>query len=161
MLELARISGASRVMVSEPVAVKRQLARDLGADAVVDPLKEKPEEICNQLTDGKGFDTVIEASGNLGAVKQTLSLAGKGGTIVWSAVYPLEAEIAVNHFQMFAKELTIRSVFVSPYSFPRALNILPKLNLKPIISEIIPLQDIEKAFELHKKGNSVKILIKP
>ena len=108
-----------------------------------------------------GFDTVIEVSGNLGAAKQAVSLAGKCGTILWAAVYPDDAEISINPFHMYANELSIRSVFVSPYCFPRALNLLPRLKLDTIISDIIPLQDIEKAFELHKKGRSVKILIKP
>lgn len=160
MLQLARMSGAARVMVSDPVIVKRNIAQDLGADVTVDPIKEDLTALGNKLTDGRGFDTVIEASGNLGAARQTFSLAGPGATIVWAAVYPLESEIPVNPFMMFAKELNIRSVFVSPYSFPRALNLLPKLNLKPIISDIVPLQDIAQAFEMHKKGNSVKILIK-
>jgi hypothetical protein len=115
------------------------------------PLKDDLAGLGSILTDGRGFDTVIEASGNLGAAKQAFSLAGPGGTIVLAAVYPLDAEIPVNPFMMFARELNVCSVFVSPYSFPRALNLLPKLNLKPIISDIMPLQDIEKAFELHKK----------
>jgi (R,R)-butanediol dehydrogenase/meso-butanediol dehydrogenase/diacetyl reductase len=161
VLELARISGAARVLVSEPVARKRQLARKLGADAVVDPLQEDLEEVSRNLTGGRGFDVVIEASGNLGAARQAISLAGKCGTVVWAAVYPKDAEVAVSPFHMFASELTIRSVFLSPYSFHRSLELLPRLDLKPIITDIMPLQDIEKAFELHKRGNSIKILIKP
>ena len=161
LLELALKAGATKVLISEPVAEKRQLARKLGADVVVDPLKEDLEAIAKQLTEGLGFDTVIEASGNLGAAKQAVSLAAKCGTILWAAVYPDDAEISIRPFHMYANELSIRSVFVSPYSFPRAMNLLPKLELNPIISHIIPLQDIEKAFELHKKGKSIKILIKP
>ena len=68
---------------------------------------------------------------------------------------------SVPPFLMYAKELTIRSRLVSPYSFPRALALLPKLELKPLITDIVPLKDIKKAFELHKKGKSIKILIQP
>jgi 2-desacetyl-2-hydroxyethyl bacteriochlorophyllide A dehydrogenase len=161
LLQLAVRSGATRIMVSEPVAMKRQLAQKMGADVVVDPLKENVEEIGAKLTDGRGFDAVLEASGNLGAAKQAFMLAGKCGTIVWVSVYPKDAEVAVKPFHMFANELTIHSTLISPYSFPRSLNLLPKLDLAPLISDIIPLSDITKAFELHKKGNSIKILIKP
>ncbi len=38
---------------------------------------------------------------------------------------------------------------------------LSKLELKPLITDIVPLADIRKAFELHKAGKSIKILIKP
>ena len=127
----------------------------------INTLQENVEQASKRFTDGKGFDVVLEASGNIKAVKQSISLAGKGGTVVWAASYPFEAEVAINPFFMFAKELTVRSVLLSPYSFPRALNMLPKLNLRPLISNIIPLQHIDKAFALHKQGDQIKILIKP
>ncbi len=159
-LELALKSGAARVLVSEPVAEKRQLAKKLGADVVVDPFNENLEEIGKQFTDSRGFDTVIEASGSLEAAKQAISLADNCGTILWAAVYPRDAEVGVRPFYMYAKELTIRAIFTSPYSFPRALNLLPRLDLKPLITHIVPLDDIKKVFELHKEGKAVKILVK-
>ena len=160
-LQVALRAGAARVMVSEPVPGKREVAKKLGADVVVDPLKEDLLAAGKKLTEGRGFDTVIEASGNLGAAKQAISLADNGGTIVWAAVYPKDSEIAVPPFLMYAKELTIRCVWISPYSFPRALNLLSKLELKPLITDIVPLKDIKKAFELHKTGKSIKILVQP
>ena len=160
-LEVALKAGAARALVSEPIAEKRALAKKLGADVVVDPFNENLEEIGKKLTEGRGFDTVIEASGNVKAAKQAITLADNCGTIVWAAVYPKDEEIGVPAFYMYAKELTIRSVFVSPYCFPRAFNLLPKLVLKPRITDIVPLKDIRKAFELHKKGKSIKILVQP
>jgi (R,R)-butanediol dehydrogenase/meso-butanediol dehydrogenase/diacetyl reductase/L-iditol 2-dehydrogenase len=160
-LEVALKAGAARALVSEPIAEKRALAKKLGADVVVDPFNENLEEIGKKLTEGRGFDTVIEASGNVKAAKQAITLADNCGTIVWAAVYPKDEEIGVPAFYMYAKELTIRSVFVSPYCFPRAFNLLPKLELKPLITDIVPLKDIKKAFELHKKGKSIKILVQP
>ncbi len=160
-LEVALKAGAARALVSEPIAEKRALAKKLGADVVVDPFNENLEEIGKKLTEGRGFDTVIEASGNVKAAKQAITLADNCGTIVWAAVYPKDEEIGVPAFYMYAKELTIRSVFVSPYCFPRAFNLLPKLELKPLITDIVPLKDIRKAFELHKKGKSIKILVQP
>jgi len=160
-LEVALKAGAARAMVSEPIAVKRELARRLGADLTVDPLNENIIEAGKKLTDGRGFDTVIDASGNIRAAKEAIYLADNCGTILWAAVYGKDAEIGVPPFLMYAKELTITSTFVSPYSFPRALNLLPKLELKPLITDIVPLKDIAKAFELHRSGKSIKILIKP
>lgn len=153
-------SGATKILLSEPIAEKRQLAKALGADVVVDPIKENLQEIGKQFTDGRGFDSVIEASGNLGAAKQAVPLADRGGIVVWAAVYANGAEVPVVPSYMYSNELTIRSVFLSPYCFPRALNLLSDLDLKPIITDIIPLKDISHAFEVHKQGKSVKILIK-
>jgi len=160
-LEMALHAGAARTLLSEPIAAKRTLARKLGADVVVDPLKEDLLAAGKKLTDGRGFDTVIDASGNIGAAKQCLAMADNGATILWAAVYGKDVEIGVSPFLMYAKELTITSTFVSPYSFPRALAMLPKLEIKPLITDIVPLAEIRKAFELHKAGKSIKILVKP
>jgi (R,R)-butanediol dehydrogenase / meso-butanediol dehydrogenase / diacetyl reductase len=160
-MELALKAGAAKLMVSEPVAEKRALAKKLGADVAVDPLNESLENAAKKLTDGRGFDTVIEASGKLGPARQAINLADKCGTIVWAAVYPADAEISVNPFYMYSNELTIRSVRVAPYSFPRAVNLLAKLDLQPLITDIVFLQDIDKGFALHKNGKSIKILVKP
>ena len=160
-LEMALKAGASRTLLSEPVAEKRALAKKLGADVTVDPFKEDLVEVGKKLTDGRGFDTVIDASGSVAAAKQAVYLADNCGTILWAAVYGKDVEIGVSPFLMYAKELTITSTFVSPYSFPRALSLLPKLELKSLITDIVPLKDIQKAFELHKKGTSIKILIQP
>ena len=160
-LEMALHAGAARTLLSEPIAAKRTLARKLGADVVVDPLKEDLLAASKKLTDGRGFDTVIDASGNIGAAKQCLAMADNGATILWAAVYGKDVEIGVSPFLMYAKERTITSTFVSPYSFPRALAMLPKLEIKPLITDIVPLAEIRKAFELHKAGKSIKILVKP
>jgi (R,R)-butanediol dehydrogenase/meso-butanediol dehydrogenase/diacetyl reductase len=160
-LELAVKAGAARVMVSEPVAEKRQLALKLGADVVVDPFNENLEEAGKKLTDGRGFDSVIEASGSVKAAKQAVFLADRAGTIIWAAVYPGDVEIGVPPFYMYQNELRIQSVKISPYSFPRSLNLLPKLNLKPIITHIVPLAEVDNGFKIHHERKAVKILIQP
>jgi len=160
-LEMALHAGAARTLLSEPVPAKRELAKKLGADVVVDPFNEDLLAAGKKLTDDRGFDTVIDASGNVAAAKQAIDLADRGGTILWAAVYGRDVEIPVSPFIMYARELTITSTFVSPYSFPRALAMLPKLELEPLITDIVPLAEIKRAFELHKAGKSIKILVKP
>jgi len=159
-LEMAIHAGAAKTLLSEPIPGKRTLAKKLGADVVVDPFNEDIIEAGKKLTGGRGFDCVIDASGNIKAARQCIFLADNKGVILWAAVYGKDAEISVPPFLMYAKELTITSTFVSPYSFPRALAMLPKLELKSLITDILPLKDIQEAFELHKTGKSIKILIK-
>lgn len=130
-LEMALKAGASRALVSEPIAAKRELALKLGADVVVDPFTEDIIAAGMRLTDGRGFNTVIDASGNIAAARQAIGLADRGATILWAAVYGQDVEIGVSPFLMYARELTITSTFVSPYSFPRALSLLSKLDLDP------------------------------
>ena len=88
ILQLAIKSGAAKVLVSEPVAEKRKLAKQLGADVVVDPLKEDLLAISNKLTDGRGFNVCIEATGIPAIARQLILLAEGCGTIVWVGTYP-------------------------------------------------------------------------
>jgi 2-desacetyl-2-hydroxyethyl bacteriochlorophyllide A dehydrogenase len=161
VLQVAVRSGAAAVLVSEPVVAKHALARRFGADVVIDPTAEELREAALRLTEGRGFDAVIEASGNMRAARQALELAGKGATVVLGAVYPDDAELPVRPFDLYARELTLRGSWISPYSFSRSMGLLGSLDVEPLISEILPLDEIETAFELHKQGNAVKILIRP
>jgi 2-desacetyl-2-hydroxyethyl bacteriochlorophyllide A dehydrogenase len=161
LLQMAVHSGAARVLVSEPIASKRKLAEEMGADITVNPLKDDIQAAANKLTEGRGFDTVIDASGRPDVAKLSLSLAARCGTVLWSAVYPGGAEIGVSPLDIMRNEISIHANFLSPYAFPRSIAMMPRLQLEPLITDIIPLADIHKAFEIHKKGQAIKILIKP
>ena len=160
MLQLAIKSGASKVLISEPIAEKRKLAKRLGADVAVDPLKEDLLDIANRFTDGRGFNVCIEATGIPDVASQLILLAEDCGTIVWSATYPDGSDVRVPIDYMFSKELSIHSVKLAPYSFSRALQMLPKLDLKPLIT-VYALEEVVKAFEAHKMGKDVKIMLQP
>jgi 2-desacetyl-2-hydroxyethyl bacteriochlorophyllide A dehydrogenase len=158
--EMAIRAGATRVLVSEPAPGRRQMAKQLGADVVVDPLTENVIEAGKKLTDGRGFDTVIEAVGKLALAEQAMEMADYGATVVWAAMYPAGAKAGVVPAYMYNHELTIRAVFISPYCFPRSMNLLSKLELKPLIS-IMPLEKISDAFQACIQGKAIKLLVKP
>ena len=159
LLQFALRSGASKVMLSEPIEAKRKIALEMGADVVVNPLEDDLKEAAMKLTEGRGFTHCLEASGIPAVAKEIIYLADNCGTILWCAVYPRDKEIGVNAFYMYQKELSIKSVLVSPYSFIRAASMLPKLNLKPLIS-IYPIDDVVQAFADHKAGKAVKVMLK-
>jgi len=161
VMQIAMRAGAARVLVSDPMPEKRELAMKLGADWTVDPLAQDLEAAARQLTEGRGFDTVFECSGKLAAAKQCIGLADKCGTIVWAGVYPEEAELAISPFYLFANELTLRSTTLAPYVFPRGLKLLSKLQLDPLLSEIVPLEKIAGALAGRKNSTAIKILVKP
>jgi (R,R)-butanediol dehydrogenase / meso-butanediol dehydrogenase / diacetyl reductase len=157
-MQLAIKAGAAKVLLSEPIAEKRALALKFGADVVVDPLNENLLSIANKFTDGRGFNVCIEATGIPNLARQLILLSERCGNIVWAGVYPGNFDLGVPIFYMYSKELSIHSVKLAPYSFPRALAMLPKLDLKPMIT-IFPLDEAVQAFEAHKKGKGIKILL--
>jgi (R,R)-butanediol dehydrogenase/meso-butanediol dehydrogenase/diacetyl reductase/L-iditol 2-dehydrogenase len=116
--------------------------------------------IANKFTDGRGFNVCIEATGITALARQLVMLSERCGNVVWAGVYPGNKDIELPIFYMYSKELSVHSVKLAPYSFPRALEILPKLDLKPMIT-VFPLADAVKAFEAHKKAKDIKIMLQP
>ncbi len=160
ILEVAQKAGAAKILVSEPVEGRRKVAKQLGATKVINPITESLEDVTKAMTDGRGFDVVIDASGKLAVAQQALTLVDNCGTVVWAAMYPGGSELPVVPSFMYARELTIKSVFVSPYCFSRALNMLPTMDLNPLIS-IKPIENILDGIQSLLKGDGMKVLIKP
>jgi len=132
-----------------------------GADWTIDPLTEDMVAVGREHTGGRGFDTVFECSGHITAVPQTIGLADKNGTIVWAGAYHEDATFPINPYYMFANELTIRSTLLAPFAFPRGLKLLSKLDLEPMITQIVPLADVATALAARKTSTDIKILVKP
>jgi (R,R)-butanediol dehydrogenase/meso-butanediol dehydrogenase/diacetyl reductase/L-iditol 2-dehydrogenase len=159
LLQLAIRSGAGFTFVSEPIASKREMALKLGADMVVDPASEDVMNKAFEATDNRGFDIVIEASGNAQAASDAYNIVGTKSTLFYFAVYPMDLTIPVSLFMLYFKELTIKGVFFSPYCFPRAINMLSKLDLESLITHRLPLERAAEAFDLYETGEPIKIAI--
>lgn len=157
-IQLAKMKGASRIVAMDPIPEKRALALQCGADYAFDPLTENVVEKALELTDGRGFDCVIEASGVRGTTKNCVDIAGCGATIIYFAVYG-HFDLPIDHDTLFNKELTITAAYQSPYMFPRAIELIRKLNLDPFLSVVFPAEACEEAFAAHRKGLQGKILM--
>jgi len=161
VLQVARLAGAARVLVSNPSAHKRALAKDLGADCTVDPYSEDLAAVGQEFTEGRGFDVVFEASGRAEVAEECLRLAGRCGVVVWIGAYPGEAKVPVKPFDFFLKELTVKASLLAPYVYPRALRLLPLLKLQPLISAIVPLDELPGELANRHRTGAVKTLVAP
>ena len=110
----------------------------------------------NKLDDS----AIFEASGRLAVARQSIEIADRGAIIVWAANYPGGDDVGVPTSEMYRKELVIKGVFISPYCFPRSVNLLSDLDLEPLIS-IRPIEEINEAFHDLLAGKGIKVLIKP
>ncbi|NDL55689.1 zinc-dependent alcohol dehydrogenase [Phytoactinopolyspora mesophila] len=153
--------GATSLTVIEPVAARREMALRHGADHAIDPTDEDQLERAREVTGGRGFDVVIDASGSPRATRGLLDIAAYGGTVVYGAMYPSDYELPLNLSDyLYLRELTLTGVFVSPYAFPRALNLLPYLFTDELTTTVYPLEDAADAFAAHLSGNHPKVLIR-
>lgn len=160
MMQLAKISGASIVIVSEPIEVKRKMALELGADYVVNPTTEDIFEVL-KTNEIRKINVVIECVGRPETMTDAIKYAGQGSNVVFFGLTEPDCEIPIKPFDIFQRELNITASFVNPFTHGRAVDLVNshKLKLKELISDYIPLDEIETAFEI--AGKNGKMIIMP
>jgi len=160
-LQLMHRHGATALTMIEPIAERRELAGRFGARHVVDPTTESLAERAREITAGAGFDVVVDASGSRHAVAGLLDIAAPGGTVVYGAMYPEDYELPLNlSDHLYRRELTLTGVFLSPYTFPRAVRLLDELDLEPFLQAVFDLEQAPEAFATHVSGEHPKVVIR-
>ena len=157
MVQLAGISGASEVILCEPVAKRRDIGKRLGAiDCAA------PGELLEVLN-GKTADIVIECAGNNAAIKQAFQIAGKGASIVLFSVPSPEAVFDLRLFDVYKKELKITGSFINPDTHSRAVALLNAgiIDIKPLVTHRFGLDEMAQAIQAQKSADSVKVIVKP
>jgi (R,R)-butanediol dehydrogenase/meso-butanediol dehydrogenase/diacetyl reductase/L-iditol 2-dehydrogenase len=133
---------------------------EFGADYVIDPFSDDVVSLSSQITNSLGYDAVVDVSGVPTAASILPQITSRGGTLLFGAMYPKDYEMPLNLFTYcYRNDLTIKGLFLSPYTFPRALALLERVNLEPFIEKSFPLDNIKEAFETHMLGIYPKILI--
>ncbi|WP_309708638.1 alcohol dehydrogenase catalytic domain-containing protein [Pseudolysinimonas sp.] len=160
-LQVMKMHGATSLTMIEPIAERREIALRRGAEHVIDPLSQDQDAQADAITEGHGFDVVIDASGSTRAVQGLLRIAAKGATVIYGAMYPHDFEMPLNLTDyLYLKELTLTGVFVSPYAFPRAVQILPHLDVDELTRAVFPLEEAVEAFAAHVSGAHPKVVIR-
>lgn len=157
-----KASGAP-VIVVEPQPFRQQMARDLGADVVLDPSQGNLAEQVFEHTGGRGATFVLECSGSNGALSSMLEVVAPQARIVLvgqSAGRRIPIEIGRAIFG----RTTIAGSSGSPYYFPHTLAFMSRrlVDLLPVVTHRFPLAQSLDAFALGSSGaNCAKILILP
>lgn len=160
MLQAIKMRGAARVTVIEPVEEKHEIARKLGAEFIINPMKQNIQEEADRITDGLGFDVVVEASGARSAAPPCLDIVGKCGAITYFAVYPEDYVLPLNLFKLYGKEARIQTVYTNPLIYPRAVNFARELDLKSVIGAEFPLSECKEAFAAFATKKYPKVILR-
>jgi len=154
-----RAAGAEAVYVSEPDPYRAEKARDLGADLVVNPSVEIPADVIRE-TAGRPPAYVFECAGTETSMEEASAIAGPLGRIVALGV-PM-GNATLFPLNWFMKE--IRLYFSLGYTYPEFGENLDLLNRgavdpETVISDVLPLAEIQKAMEMLRGPGHMKILI--
>ena len=156
----AAIGMGARVIVIDPVALRRGIAKRLGADATVDPSAGDPIEAVRDLTHGGG-DLVIEASGHASSLANVFEYARPEGRVSMVGIN-IGQKLPVELGKIQIKNLTVRGCIGSPGVWPAAIRFLERtrIDLSPIQTHSFPLDDALQAFEVGKKPKeAVKVTL--
>lgn len=139
-----------------------QLAERLGARAAVNVEKEDPVGVVKGITDGYGADVVLECAGKQASAKMCLKLVRKMGKYTQMGLFG--KPISIDFEKIAYKELEVTGFFAQvPSAWKKALKLLGqgKVNLKPLVSHILPITEWEKAFEIVENRKGLKVLLQP
>ena len=162
MLQLARLAGAAKVALLEPVENKRKVAEALGADVCIDPIHQNVKE-CLKQAGLTWVNTVIECVGRPSTMEQAIDIAGNKAVVMMFGLTKPEETISIKPFQIFQKELELKASYINPYTQKRALDLIDsgRLDVSTMIYEICGLDKLAHILskpELRAKG---KYIISP
>ena len=162
-LGMMKISGASKIFLSEISDKRIEVARNLSSDVYfINPSKSNIFSFIEKETDGEGVDIIFDTTGSPTAIKSNYTLVKRGGEIVILGIpeLPVESDI----FTLVMNEITIKGSFEGVNEFKDAIDFISqrKVNFSSIITSIIPIEKIvedgfKKLLEMPKEG---KIVIK-
>lgn len=147
--QMARNRGG-RVIVSDPIASRLDLARELGAHDVIDASTTDPVERVKELTNGRGADAVIVAVGAPDPIKQALQMGAINGRVnFFAGTYP-PTDIPMDPNLIHYRQLVVTgSHDFTPHHFTTALKLISFdiIKVEPLISHRFQLEGIVEAFE--------------
>lgn len=162
-IQLLKLRGA-RVIVSEREKERLIVAKNLGADEVIDISKDEAQEVRKLTEQGRGVDVAIEAVGNPSLWEKTIAMVRKGGTALLFGGCPPGTTISLNTELLHYSEITIKGVFHhTPYYVEKALDLITRkdVDAKPLITGELPLESLSEALEMIINHKGIKTAVIP
>jgi len=156
-VQIMKARGATPLIVSDPVALRRTVAATCGADHVVDPTTEDLNGFVMKKT-RIGVDYAVDVVGS--QVWEGVRAVRKGGSVLLFG-FNAKARPAVEQHQITNREVSVLGTWLANDSFPKAVKLLEggTLNLRPLITHTLPLDKTREAIEILHRGEGIEILI--
>lgn len=162
-LLMGQFSGCGKIIMTglDLDRGRLQLAQKLGA-VTINVEKQNVKDVVRDLTGGAGVDVAIEMSGSGKAIGQDLDLLKRRGRLILVGLSENPAQFLPINFALNEIEMIgIRAY--NPKTWETCLNILSsgKIDLRPVITHRLPLDEGERGFQLLQQREGLKILLKP
>ncbi|MBA2876043.1 galactitol-1-phosphate 5-dehydrogenase [Thermaerobacillus caldiproteolyticus] len=171
-VQWAKIFGASKVYAIDIDHKKLNIAKEVGADAVIHSAEKSAYEQLMDLTDGNGVDLVIESAGSPVTSAQVFALAKKSGQVLFLGIPYSDVNIERFYFEKIVRnELTVLgswNAISAPFpgkEWSTTIQFMAKgqINVKPLITHRVSLIEGPEIFEklINKNGFFGKVLFYP
>ena len=162
-LQAARALGCARVMIADIDASRLELARNVGADEILDSSGAELVAEVLKRTEGRGVDLAFEAVGRNETVNTAIDCTRKGGTV--TLIGNIQPEVALPLQKVVTRQLRLQGSCASAGEYPQAIELIAsgKIKVAPLITSIAPLEEGPRWFaRLHaREPNLMKVILKP
>lgn len=162
MMQLSKLSGATKVALLEPVEKKRETAIKLGADFCIDPIKEDVKAKLKES--GMAWvNVVIECVGRPSTIEQAIDIAGNKAVVMMFGLTKPDETISVKPFEIFQKEIELKASYINPYTHKRAIELIDsgRLDVSSMIYEVCSLEKLEDILSKPELRANGKYIIAP
>ena len=159
VIQLARLSGASRIYASDILSNRLEVALEMGATDVFQADGSEREKI-KTATHGRGVDVAYEAAGEDEAVETAVVTTKPGGRLVLVGI-PKEDHTTFTASVARRKGLTIMMCRRMKHTYPRAIDMVAsgKIDLKPLVTHRYPFAEFAKAFLTAENREGIKVVL--
>ncbi len=163
-IKLAVARGAKRVIATDIVKNRLEMARAAGAEAVIDARDDVPKKVRN-WNRGQLADLVIICAGSITAIKQGMASVNAGGTVLLFAPSQPGTEISIDPWEFWKNGNALTTTYAAaPRDIEEAITLLDTgiIKVKDMITHKLPLRDAPRGFKLMTEAReSMKIIIEP
>jgi L-iditol 2-dehydrogenase len=164
LLQLARLWGATKIVATDLVDYRLDMARHLGADVAIHADEDVIAQV-RDLNEGRGADVVYVCVGHLKVMEQALALVEKGGTVLFFAPTPPAAILPVSPHRLLFEEVTVTGTYSCTPQETRLSHKLiatERVNVRDLITHRFHLAGLGEAIALAAKAQeSLKIIVTP
>lgn len=163
-IAVAKACGSSTVFATETNEHRRKMAKEMGANFVLNPLTEDPVKKILEATGGTGVDVLLEMSGHPAAIQQGFKALRAGGRASLLGIPTENVPLDLVQDVIF-KGATVQGIYgrrmYETWVQMTALLKAGRVNLEPLFGERMELENFEAAFAKLQSGLAGKILMYP
>jgi threonine 3-dehydrogenase len=160
-IAICRMAGAALVIASEAVGNRQVLARQMGADIVLDAKRDDVPARIRELTGGPGADVVLEMSGHPNGIRDALRGVRSGGWVGMLGLPGAPVELDLANLVIF-KAVRVAGIYGRRLwqTWEQMTALLRRgLDVAPVITHRLPLERYADAFALLETGEAGKVIL--